>query len=760
MKLRLIALFLLVLAGPLAPLANAQFGSFGDVPIEINAENTGFASGVATAEGNVEIRYGDVAIYCDYGEYNPETHDVLVRGNVRIYRQGRLFTGERALYNLESKQIRAADFRGDFYPLQFAGDSLSTLGGNAYLVRDGVMTTSDSSKPDYYFKAKGIRIYPKDRVVFLNAMLYVGKTPIFWFPYLYQSLNKDQGFLLTPGYKTGWGAFVLSTYTFPIADKWSGQLHLDLRSDRGVGVGFDSEMKFGKDDRSWAQFRSYYADDAKPGTNNTGLSREPIDASRYRVTLQSRIYVTDDIYANIDFNKLSDRRFEEDFFQSEFRIDPQPDNVISLTKWDPNFTITAIARGQVNNFFDKTERLPELVLDLKRQPLFGSEIFYEGETGVGRFRRNFARESQFPDYGVTRVDSFHQFLYPKTYGGWLTFIPKIGVRGTYYSATGRIDEEISESTLDTLLPNGMTETKTVTRVDEKLHRGGSTVRGVLNAGFESSFKFSREFASVQSRAWGLESLRHVVQPYTDFSFAYTTEKPDDILQIDRFQRSDQLPLFDFPQFTSTDSIDNWTVWRLGVRNRLQTRRDNHTFNWLEMDTYFNVNIDEPAFAGGRFHDGTFSNVYNVLRWSPVPWVNLSIASQLPLLDEGFTEVNSNLNFLVTRDLQLGLGQRYISGNPSFENSNRVSLGGYYRLNENWGVSVEESYAFDYSTLESQRYQLHRDLSSWVASLGVIVRDNGKGNTEYGVLLTFTLKDFPAVTLPLGFDPQAIGGTNR
>ncbi|MBC8137687.1 MAG: LPS-assembly protein LptD [Fibrella sp.] len=590
------------------------------MPIEINAESTGFSSGIATAEGNVEIRYSDITIYADYAEYNPETRDVLVRGNVRIYRQGRLFTGERGVYNLETKQLRAADFRGDFYPFRFAADSVGSLPNNAYFVKNGVLTTSDSSKPDYYFKAKSVRIYPKDRVVFLNVMLYVGKTPVFWFPYLYQSLKEGESFSLTPGYKSGWGAFLLSTYTFPIADKWSGQLHLDLRSERGVGLGIDSNLNFGIDDRSWAHFRSYYIDDADPGTNKTGLGREPIDASRYRVSLQSRVYVTDDIYANIDVNKLSDRRIVEDFFESEFKLDPQPDNLFSLTKWDDNYTLTLITRGQLNNFFDMTERLPELVLDVKRQPLFGSGIFYEGETGVGRYRRNFAKGQAFPSYDFARADSFHQLLYPKTYAGWLSFSPKIGVRGTYYTDTGETSTEVTETTLETILPDGSTQRSIQTTTEEKLRQGGSTFRGVGNAGFESSFKFSREFDTVQSRTWGLDGLRHVVQPYTDLSAVVSSEDPNQLLQIDRFQRSDQLPLFDFPQFTSTDSIDDWTVWRFGVRNRLQTRRDNDTFQWLELDTYFNVNLEEPHFPNNTFRDGRFSNVYNKLRWSPVPWV--------------------------------------------------------------------------------------------------------------------------------------------
>ena len=56
MKIRLLIYLFLVLA---APLSWAQLGSFGDAPIEINADGgTKFEGGVAIAENNVVIQYG------------------------------------------------------------------------------------------------------------------------------------------------------------------------------------------------------------------------------------------------------------------------------------------------------------------------------------------------------------------------------------------------------------------------------------------------------------------------------------------------------------------------------------------------------------------------------------------------------------------------------------------------------------------------------------------------------------------------------
>ena len=105
MKRLLISLALL-LAGAFC--AQAQFGSFGDMPIEITSESTRMENGLAIADSNVYIRYGDTAIYCDYAQYNPDTRDVYLTGNVRIYRDGRLINAERAIYNLETKILPSA----------------------------------------------------------------------------------------------------------------------------------------------------------------------------------------------------------------------------------------------------------------------------------------------------------------------------------------------------------------------------------------------------------------------------------------------------------------------------------------------------------------------------------------------------------------------------------------------------------------------------------------------------------------------------
>src|SRR6202035_1662073 len=120
--------------------------------------------------------------------------------------------------------------------------------------------------------------------------------------------------------------------------------------------------------------------------NPTAIKRPALDPNRYRVTLQDTTDFTKDISGIVNVTKLSDAFVMQDFYQSEFRVDPNPDNVIAVAKTDPFYTLTAIARFQANDFFQTTERLPEVVMDIKRHALFGGPIFYEGETGFANLR--------------------------------------------------------------------------------------------------------------------------------------------------------------------------------------------------------------------------------------------------------------------------------------------------------------------------------------------------------------------------------------
>jgi hypothetical protein len=55
---------------------------------------------------------------------------------------------------------------------------------------------------------------------------------------------------------------------------------------------------------------------------------------------------------------------------------------------------------------------------------------------------------------------------------------------------------------------------------------------VVNAGLETSFKLSRVFESVQTRTWGLDGLRHIVQPFANWSWVNASKDPSNLVPLD------------------------------------------------------------------------------------------------------------------------------------------------------------------------------------------------------------------------------------
>jgi LPS-assembly protein len=719
-----------------------------NAPIEITSTGeTTYENGLATARDNVAIHIGNTDIYADYAQYNSTTHDVELRGHVRIYRDTSLYLAESGVYNTETKKIRATNGRTEDQPYFLTGQNVTSISENGYLIQDGTFTTHDSPKSDFRLHARRIRVYEKDRVIFLNVTAYVGKVPIFWWPYLYQSLDQAFSFTISPAYYSIWGPSLLTQVTFPIRDNIEARLRLNYYGRRGPAIGFEPIIDYGKDESSSAKLKTFYIQDQNPNLNQTAVPRQNVPTGRYRLSLEDRTNFTDDIYGIANLTKLSDQYVMQDFFQGEFRVDPVPDNVIAVAKTDSFYTLTAIERFQANEFFTTTERQPEVVLDIKRHGLFGGPIFYEGETGFANLRLQFPQGLGFENYGTYRFDTFHQLTYPNTYFGWLSIVPRVGYRGTYYGKTWDLGSTTFIPPSNPLIPDFILPPPTLAN---PVKFDGDTFRSVFDTGAEASFKISRTWENVQSRALGLDGLMHVIQPFTDFSYVKEDgPNPTAVLGLDRFLPSTQPRVLDFPQFTTIDSIADWTVWRVGVRNRLETRRDDRTMTWLEVDSFVDVQFENP------YQPTDYSNLVNNIRFTPLPWMSLSVNSQVPAFAKGFTEVDTVATVQPLANVQLNVAHRYLNGNPFFQDSSLFVFGGYCRLNDNWGFGVQEQYEAETGLLEEQRYSVYRDLTSWVASFGGVIRDNS-GVKEYGLLFTVTLKAFPKFGFDLNFDPTSQG----
>lgn len=767
-------------------------------------------TGLATAKGDVRISYTDVEIRCGTASYNATTGEIIARDGVVIWKAGTTYRGENIIYNANSGELSGDAVRSSM-PMEmgtffYETDKFETETKLIQKVEgeDTYFTTHDVQNPNFRLRARKITIYPGDRVVLRNVTVLAGDTPVFYFPFISQPLAEEVGYRFTPGYQSRWGAFLLAQYGVIHGDHTLAKYRLDLRSSRGVGVGADFLSLRHKDNRkNFGNLKLYYLRDSDPGNNRTGETRGPVGEDRYRINFQHRIYLPgpekSTWYLDFDINKVSDAHFYEDFFFNDFREMPEPDNQISLVHTDPSYVATLMTRFQANDFYTVGTKLPELAIDWTRRQLWHTGIYHQGtfsagilkdelgdeeETDFSNLVRQGRRElanrtaaipgfsfgsdnisryqsllglapgspltdadlsrgidlfsAQLEGAGFARVHTYQELLLPKTFFGWLNVTPRIGGGLTHYSQ------------IDGASPDMSDETKTI-----------------FHAGLDVSFKLTKTWNDFSKPSWGLDGLRHVLQPYVNVSYLDASQ-PDGFPSIDRLSPTTRPRTIDVPLYTAVDDLRSWNIARIGMRNLLQTKRDYtstnngnfytassedaQTYTWAGLNTYVDVFMKDPEF------DRSLSNLYNELFFRPVPWVSFWMDAQIPL-ESGrgsFSELNQGVTFMPARNMQLTLGHQYVSDSPYFTDSSLVFSKIYARLTDNWGFSMNHIFEMDDGTMEFQSYSVTRDLSSWVASVGAMVRDNRDGLSDFGILFSLTLKDFPQLSIPLDIDPNPSG----
>ena len=595
-----------------------------------------------------------------------------------------------------------------------------------------------------------------EAVVFKNLRFYAGDVPILWLPYLSQPLNADLGYYFIPGARSNWGFYLLNRYGVMLGgekDELTGrrdgawllsQWHADIMTRRGVGVGLDLLDTRLENRENLSGLKLYYLEDLDPTIKRTSEKRNSLDASRWKLELKHRIDLSSNdqnkTYLNFDITALSDRFFLEDFEQETFRINPNPDNVAGVFHRNPQFLAGLYSRIRLNDFYEQDTRLPELFFDQVKRPILGSPILHEGTTSFGIYDERLAdfqtsslrAEAEslalgdsrlaeinelLDERGYNRFHTWHEFSLPLNPGGKIAITPRVGAGYTRYSA----------------IDNG-------TQSFDRTH---------FSAGIDTSVKFSKVYPNIINKTWGLDRVLHVFQPYANLSQLSSTSLDNSFRGIEVLTPTTRPRTREVGRFAAIDDLKDWSIMRLGARNRLITKRDGDSHEWLVIDTYIDVFMNDPEF------DRDLSNLYNDIIWQPLPWMRLNVETQFPIAAGGseFREWASNITFMPNDAVELAFGYRQLNNHPILNDSNRISFRAYARISDSWGLGFYQRWELDDSTVEVQQYNIYRDFDSWVASIGLHIRDNRDAPEEFGIMLNFTLKEFPSVRLPLSVDNE-------
>ena len=767
-------------------------------PLQITSDGANrYEGGIYYAKDNVVVTYGGDVLMADEVHFNPQSKEATAKGNVRLYMLGQIYRGDLLTYNFRTKKMLSEKFRFLDGKMMVEGESIDSPELGHYDIAGGDYSTDNRETPGWKTKASSVSIYPGDKTIVENSVAYFGDVPFFYFPSL-ALYERDMGDSpdISFGSVSRLGMFVQGAYRFALTDKVKGEVNLDYYGRRGwAGGAALSYVTPGKNSdhpltevalRGWyINDRGYqiYEENAERPTNsapprgryyfpykhNTTIMKggNPIDKDRApdfdAPSLSSRSRV----------NVLSDAYVTQDFFPAEYIQDQQPNTYADVMYQDPNFTVTANARTQINNLFQTQQQKPSAKIEFKRQFIPGTYdkeellknpdgnpgLAYEGESSVDNLGTQWNQVANQTDYSALRYDTYHQLLYPRQYFNWLNLTPRAGIRGTVYTKSNLTTNGVAQNTQTG--PTGNRQNLADT----------SLFRYVFNFGFDASTKAYATWNEVKNKAWAIDGIRHVFEPFVQASYVpQPNVRPTEFAGYDNRINTTESRTLNSTLYNSVDSIDRLLIVRPGMMNRMLTKRDGAPYELANWKIYTDYQPIRPDLTSLNFStvqapetvSSSIPQLYNVFNFMPVPWWTGTVGATTAISGNGFNSLNLGSRWQALPALELGLGYSYLDGFNYLDalNNQDVTTTGAaqtslingsasYRLNESWFANAGVTYSVSPSLLQQVNVGLYRDIGAWILGGQVGNRQNNGAPSEFVALATLTLKAFP--DLPLGFN---------
>ena len=670
-------------------------------------------SGVVKASNGVIVSYtgndGKLAeLSAEEASVNQRTGDVEARGAVFLRGEGQVWTGDELRYNFRTKDIGSTSFRTGYTPFYASGLGLgASLSNQVYTATNAIVTTDDLDQPFYRIEAREITLQPGKEIRAKKATVYVGRVPVFYLPSYYLSLQRHERYWVTnPGFRSLWGNYLLTDYNWVISPTLSAGVHLDYRTRRGFGTGPKLDWDMGRYGR--LTLDGYWLHDEEPTLNSAG---RVIEANRQRLNFTHKADIRTNFTVNTVFRYQGDPFILRDFFEQEYQGNTQPSSFIEGEyNWD-NYSLNLLVMPRVNDFFERVERLPELRLTGLRQQLGNTPLYYDSESSAGYLKHEFIDNTTAP-FAATRVDTLHQVLLPQTLFGWLNVTPRVGGRYTYYSET--------EGALALREAN----------------------RWVFNTGVETSFKISRTWAERDLPWFESRGLRHIMEPSMNYVFVPSPNKlPTELPQFDTTIPTLRLLPLNYPDFNAIDSVDSQNTLRLGLRNMVQTKREE------QVDTLFNWNLFTDWNLRQRPDQNSFSDLFSDFDFQPREWLTLNSETRYDISNGHLSVSDQRILLRPGNQWSASFGHRYVRANPVLGGGHILLIGSYYyRMNENWGFHIRHVFEGRDGVAEDQMYSIYRDFRSWVGVLSLRLRDNRTSTDDFTVGFTLSSKALPRIGL--------------
>jgi hypothetical protein len=710
------ALFFILCAGALYAEENIK-----ESPIIINGDNVEYSADnkEVTATGNIEVIYKGSKLTCNKLKINMLTKEALAEGNARLEDAKGVAVGERIVYDFANKTgvVYNADFRAN--PYFGKAKKVEKTGANEFVARNGYFTTCSFDHPHYRIAAKKINMFPGDKVRAKQVMLYLGTVPVVYLPRFNYSMEEPiMHVQVEPGTRKDWGPYLLSAWRYNLTDKLNGLLFLDYRNKLGWGEGFG--LNYSNTEVGRGDFKLYYTNE----DSNEKSAGAPTKFQRYFLRWRHKWDIDPRTNFVTEFYKIGDKRRKydpdhnilKDYFFREYEKDSQP---LSYALFHHAFnysSVDVLLQKRTNHWFDQVDKMPEVNYNLPSLQLGATPFYFENTTQFGTYNKKADTDPvTSDDVAYTRLDTANTVSLP-TKVSFIRLRPFVSSRQTFY--------------------------------DKGANGQSGIVRTIFSAGTDISTKFYKTYnAKTDFLGLDINGLRHVITPTIAYLYTHTPT----------------IPTRNIKQIDGVDAITRGNTATLGLSNKLQTKRDGKSVDFVDLLITTDYVIDPKSGSDqnsilvntGNKLKSQFSDLLFKLKVLPYSWMRFESEATYEHSDHdnvnygSFSLANYDFIFDLGKNRTFSIGQRY-----ERKGKNEVTLGFHWRLTPKWMFRMYQRYNFKKTSSldrgwQEQEYSFTRDLHCWEMDVTL----NRKEDTGTTIYFIFRLKAFPENEF--GFD-QSMG----
>jgi len=667
------------------------------IPIIVDGDEVIYykEAGKVIAHGNVVIKHEGKILKCDEVEYDVNAGKAYIDGNVKVIDGDSVLTGKSGIYYVDAKKAEIKDIRMEAAPFYGEAREGARVSDSQYKLKDGYITTCELDHPHYSFTSNNITVYPEEKIVARNVFVRVKGVPLFYLPYLSQSLkDKTFGVEFSFGKDKKLGPYALTKWRYSLNEENRGKLHLDWYTHRGYGKGVSHETntkKFGSffvniyhiEDKLY-ELRKRDSSFGQIYPERSGISPKYLEDDRYRVDISHDWKPADNLSIKSEYHKFSDAYFIKDFFERE--NENQSTQTYNLIDYSlPNSSLSLLTQKRVNHFNTELEYLPKLQYNFYDQSIGESPFYFQSTSSLSNMAYKTANSDV--DNDASRFYAENEVSYPKKIG-WLNINPYLKLHSAFYS------NDI----------NG----------DENIWRQAFGAGGTLSTKFYKNLKGDFNFMGEK-----IDRMRHVVSP--EVSYAYLHDPT--VLNSKIFQ------------FDGVDSLVRGDRVVFSLDNKIQVKSEERDWNLIYLRPSVGYNVNQEG--KGTYFDDIFTD----FGFYPNTRLSLFSDSNYNFSQSRFTTFNTDLTFKEQESLEdskysITWGHRYVHASSSQET---VSL--KYKLTSKIDFENYFRYEADTGDVEEQQYGLKFDLHCWWLRVGWNI-DKVRTYNEHKFWFVFTLKAFP------------------